>query len=405
VESEKIFEIGKDFSHSKASSVEEADLVLINSCAVTERAVKKLCGLIKNLKKKNPICKIAVTGCAVDYDNKKIKLAGADYVVSNFSKLDIFDSINADEDSVIPIDQKEFFQEAKAADKEKHTRAFLKIQDGCDAFCSYCIIPFLRGEPVSMEQDKCINEMKELIKDGYKEIVPVGIHVGKFGQDTESKSSLYTLMKAASDIEGEFRIRMTSIETNELTGELIDLVKSTDKICSHFHIPLQSGSTDILKKMNRRYTADEYILNAKKIKQKIPNATIGADVIVGFPGETEEHFNETVSTIKDSDIDFLHVFQYSDRPGTKASNMPDKISGVVKAERARILRALGDELKIRALERQVGLKHRVLAEKDNKGFTDNYFTVKLNLSAKRNEFVNVKIRGVNEDGSLSGDII
>ena len=376
-----------------------ADAVIINSCAVTERAVNKMLSLLRKIKKDRPDVFALVTGCAADLLTEKLKESGTDVVVTNAGKKDAVEYLLEKRDFYNSIETRTVLDIGYTPMKSR-TRAFVKIQDGCDSFCSYCIIPMLRGKPVSKPEDDVVNEVTRLIAEGHREIVPVGIHIGKYGQDTGS--SLAALLEKLIAIEGDFRIRLTSVELNELDGRLEGIFHS-DKICRHLHIPLQSGSTEILKNMNRHYTAEEYIAKVSAFKQKINGLTVGADVITGFPGETEAHFDECINTICSSGVDFLHVFQYSDREGTAASSMKDKIKGAVKKERAERLRILGDRLKAEAADRCIGKSFRVLAQKNGEGITDNYFEVSMPAGCEPNRFYTINITGRGEDCVLYGE--
>lgn len=376
----------------------KADAVIINSCAVTERAVNKMLSLLRKIKKDRPGVFALVTGCAADLLSEKLKESGTDIVVTNAGKKDAVEYLLEKKDFYRSIDTRTVLDIGYTPMKSR-TRAFVKIQDGCDSFCSYCIIPMLRGKPVSKPENDVVSEVARLVAEGHKEIVPVGIHIGKYGQDCGS--SLASLLEKLIAVEGDFRIRLTSVELNELDEKLEELFHS-DKICRHLHIPLQSGSTEILKKMNRHYTAEEYIEKVSAFKQKINGLTVGADVITGFPGESEDHFDNCINTICSSGVDFLHVFQYSDREGTAASTMPDKVKGAVKKARAEKLRILGEELKSKAADKCIGKTFRVLAQKGG-GITDNYFDVEMPEKCVPNRFYTIKITGRSDNCVLYGE--
>jgi len=406
VESEKIVNELSLFGLQIAEDIDKADVIIFNTCAVTERAEKKFRSMIKKIKTANPSVLVAVTGCAAEKDKDKLKDIGADLVVTNSGKMDILKHVKAHKDHLESIFSSEGFIDADNISMATKTRAFVKIQDGCDSNCSYCIIPSLRGLPVSRALDSILNEVKSLVEAGYKEIVPVGIHVGKYGLDLKDDIDLPALIERIIALDGDFRVRLTSIELNELTDRMVNLLAdNTDKICRHYHIPLQSGSTHTLAMMNRKYTAEEYITKLNQIKMKVPDCLLGADVIVGFPGETDEHFAETVDTVICSGLGHLHVFSYSDRSGTAASDMKDKIPSKVKSDRAKKLRALAEDIKYKAAEKCVGKTYKVLTQKDNTGLTDNYFTVKFKEGLEPNLFLDVLITNAYKDGTLKGDII
>jgi threonylcarbamoyladenosine tRNA methylthiotransferase MtaB len=386
------------------NNLNDADIVLINSCAVTDKAVKKFNYYISKIKKQNPNIKIAVTGCVADLKKYKLKEKNVDYVITNAGKHSIFDSILAEQDCFKDISDLDTFEQVGKLGMKDKTRAFIKIQDGCDSYCSYCIIPSLRGKPRSKSLDAIKNELKELVKQNYKEIVLVGIHIGKYGIDINS--SLYNLLEELAKIEGNFRIRLSSLEVTEISDLLINLIKENrEKICPHFHIPLQSGSDYILKQMNRTYTVQDYLSIVSKIKDSIPDVIIGADVIVGFPGEIDQNFKETISNIEKSKLDYLHVFSFSVREGTKAYYMDNKIEKKVIDERAKILRSESDSLKFSSAKKYAGKTLRVLTEKNNKGLTDNYLSVEFIKPQEINTFVTAKIFSVQIDGTLAGEVI
>lgn len=406
VESEKIVSEFKQYSLVFAKNIEEAELVIFNTCAVTERAEKKFRAMMKKIKANNLETVIAVTGCAAEKDKDKLKEMGADIVVTNSGKMGILENVIKSTDHLESIFDSRGFIEADNISMATRTRAFVKIQDGCDSNCAYCIIPSLRGLPVSRKPDAVIKEVQGLIKAGYKEIVPVGIHVGKYGDDLEDDIDLAGLIERIIALDGDFRVRLTSIEVNELTDRMINLLASnTDRICRHYHIPLQSGCTHTLKMMNRKYSAEDYINKLKLLKERVPECLLGADVIVGFPGETDDHFEETVSTVENSLLEHLHVFSYSERSGTVAADMPDKVPNKVKIERGKKLRGLAEELKYKAAERCVGKTFKVLTQKDNTGITDNYFTVKFKEGVEPGVFLDVLIAYAYKDGTLKGEII
>ncbi|PLX66822.1 MAG: tRNA (N(6)-L-threonylcarbamoyladenosine(37)-C(2))-methylthiotransferase MtaB [Denitrovibrio sp.] len=406
VESEKIVNELTCFNLELTENINKAEVIIFNTCAVTERAEKKFRSMIKKAKIENPSVLIAVTGCAAEKEKEKLKSLGADIVVTNSGKMDILEHIKSRTDHLESIFSSDGFIDAENISMATRTRAFVKIQDGCDSNCSYCIIPSLRGLPVSRSTESILSEVKGLVEKGYKEIVPVGIHVGKYGLDLDNDIDLPALVEKIVRIEGDFRIRLTSIELNEMTDRMVNLlVNNQDKICRHYHIPLQSGSTHTLQVMNRKYTADEYISKLNELKMKVPDASLGADIIVGFPGETDEHFNETVDTVRRSGLEHIHVFSYSDRSGTVASEMKNKVPSKVKSARSKELRDIASELKAVAANKMIGKTLRVLTQKDNTAITDNYFTVKFKEGVEPNLFLDVLITNAYKDGTLKGDIV
>jgi threonylcarbamoyladenosine tRNA methylthiotransferase MtaB len=346
-----------------------AEIVFINSCAVTEKASEKSLKFIKNIKRNFPEKKIIIMGCLAALIDEEINDSRGDLVILNNNKeriREILEKLSYISSNVIDHDE---------YNKRYRTRAFLKIQDGCDNFCAYCIIPFLRGAPKSKPKDIILEELKSLINDGYKEIVLVGTHLGKYGIETNTKLS--DVLTAIEDTEGDFRIRISSIEINELDDSLINIIANSKKICHHLHIPLQSGSNKVLKLMNRNYDKEKFLNIIKSILKKIPEVSIGFDVIVGFPGETESDFNDTLNLIDEIKPHYLHVFPYSDRPYTKACNMSYKVDKTTIKERVKQLKELGGQLKISAYRKKIGKKLRVLIERDCTGYSDDYFKVRV----------------------------
>ncbi|WP_022852285.1 tRNA (N(6)-L-threonylcarbamoyladenosine(37)-C(2))-methylthiotransferase MtaB [Limisalsivibrio acetivorans] len=379
---------------------EDADSIILNSCAVTERAVNKLLSLLRKIKRNNPDIKLLVTGCAAEMLTEKLKESGADIVVTNTGKKDVIQYLTENRDFLAPIESRTGLDIGYTPMKSR-TRAFVKIQDGCDSFCSYCIIPSLRGKPVSKPMEQVIDEVKGLISEGYREIVPVGIHVGKYGRDRGE--NLLDLLERLACIAGDSRIRLTSIEVNELDERLIPLMNS-GKVCPHLHVPIQSGSRSVLKRMNRHYTPEEYLEKTRRFKEQVKDLTLGGDVITGFPGETEAEAAETEELIRSAGVDFLHVFQYSDREGTPASAMPDKVHSSVKKARAANLRELGEELKNKTALSMRGRVLRVLAQNDGSGLTDNYFEAELPADCQKNTFYGIDVREVSEQSFLKGEV-
>ncbi|MCW8813985.1 MAG: MiaB/RimO family radical SAM methylthiotransferase, partial [Chlorobium sp.] len=267
---------------------------------------------------------------------------------------------------------------ARSSEADSRTRAFLKIQDGCDYTCSFCTIPLARGASRSLETEKVVNEFKKLLNDGYKEVILTGVNVGDYGKNINA--NLFNLLYELIKVDGEFRIRVSSIEPNLLSDEIIELVAESDKLCKHFHIPLQSGSPRILKAMQRRYTTPDYEELIYKVKNKIPDAGIGVDVIVGFPGESEEDFIHTHNFLRDLPVSYLHVFTYSERPDTKAISLSGKVDFQERKRRNNLLRILSDKKRREFYSEMFGTGQIVLFENADhngfmQGFTSNYIRV------------------------------
>ncbi len=355
---------------------EPADIYIINTCTVTNITEAKSRKIIRRAARKNPGAFIVVTGCYAELKSDDIKAIGCvDLVVGNGGKADVAHLVSealsvSDVVEVVKLLKKPNF----------HTRALVKIQDGCDQFCSYCIVPYTRGSLKSRDPREVVTEVERLVESEVKEVVLTGIHLGKYGWDLNEKDALEKLLLKLNDVAGLERIHLSSIELKELTPGLISLMVSESKICRHLHIPLQSGSDKILRSMNRNYTANDFIETVGQIKNLVPEVAITTDVIVGFPGETEECFQQTESLVKRVGFRKLHVFRFSPRSGTRAAEMSDKIPDFTKKSRSYRLIKTGEMLADDFLNQFLGRKLEVLVERFNDkklltGLTDNYMRV------------------------------
>lgn len=363
------------------------DVAIVNTCSVTATADQKSRQKIRSLKKNNENSIICVMGCYSqkqhDFIRDEIK---ADIIIGTSKRKELPLYIERFLKDRKQIDETEsqprFFnyEELGISAYSENVRAYLKIQDGCDNFCSYCLIPFVRGRSRSRKVEDIINEAKHLIESGYKEIVLTGIHVGGFGQDLEDYS-FSKLVRTLSDLEGLESLRISSIEESEIDDELIDLVTSRKNIAKHLHIPVQSGSEEILKLMNRKYDKNAFINTIKKIREKCPDICLTTDIIVGFPGESEKHFEETVEFLKECTFNMLHVFPFSAREGTKAKLMKDQISPEVKDRRKHILLKLSDEMWDEYTSKFDGKELEILVEEyDDKGIAKGRATNYIDFS-------------------------
>ncbi|GIV46071.1 MAG: tRNA (N(6)-L-threonylcarbamoyladenosine(37)-C(2))-methylthiotransferase MtaB [Ignavibacterium sp.] len=407
--------IGKEFLKNGYSIVDfdsKADIYVFNTCTVTENAEKECRQLVRRALRNNPDAFVIVTGCYAQLRPEEIaKIEGVDAVLGSNEKFRIFSLLNdftKKELSCIyvsPLDELNQFGKANSTEADSRTRAFFKIQDGCDYKCSFCTIPLARGKSRSMNPDEVLSEFKSLVDEGYKEIIFTGVNVGDYGKNFDT--NLYHLLLKMIDVEGDFRIRISSIEPNLLSDEIIDLTASSEKMCKHFHIPLQSGSADILKLMQRRYTVDDYRNVIEKVVDKIPECGIGIDVIVGFPGETEKHFQETYKFLTELPFSYLHVFTYSERPNTKAISLPGKVEVNERKKRNNMLRILSDKKKNAFYNSLIGSELEVLfeAENDNgfiKGFSSNYVRVAIPFDENLvNNFAKVKVKEVSDGLAIS----
>jgi len=378
-------------------SAENANVFLLNTCSVTNNAEKECRQIIRRILRKNPNAFIAVTGCYAQLRPEEIaSIEGVDVVLGAKEKFNLFSHVHSFEKLPAPkifsspIDEATEFHLAATSDTDERTRAFLKVQDGCDYTCSFCTIPMARGESRSAEIEYILSEAKRLSSDGFREIILSGVNVGDFGKKVGT--SFYDLVKAIEDDEEiTARIRISSIEPNLLSNEIIELVSASKKFCPHFHIPLQSGSPKILKLMQRRYTAEFYQSRIERIKELIPNAGIGVDVIVGFPGESDQDFLDSYNFISDLDISYLHVFTYSERPDTKADLMSQRILIEKRKERNSMLRILSEKKRQEFYRKQKGQIVNVLLESGIKtdvqssgireGYSENYVRVGIDLNS------------------------
>ena len=401
--------IGEEFMQKGFEVVDfnsAADVYVINTCTVTDNADKECRQIVRRALRNNPGAFVAVTGCYAQLRADEIaKIDGVDIVLGSNEKFNIFDYVNGfakNDVSCIYVsetDELNEFHSSLSTEGNDRTRAFFKIQDGCDYSCSFCTIPLARGKSRSMNPDAVMAEFKQLLKAGYKEIILTGVNVGDYGKSFEK--DLYALLLDMVKVEGDFRIRISSIEPNLLTDEILDLTALSEKMCSHFHIPLQSGSAEILRLMRRRYKAEDYRKLIFKAAEKIPDLGIGVDVIVGFPGETDELFMETYNFLKDLPISYLHVFTYSERPNTKAINMENSVPIEIRKKRNKMLRILSQKKRAEFNRKMAGKEITVLFEEENynglmKGFAENYIRVEHAYDASLiNRLTPVRINSVN----------
>ncbi len=365
------------------NSTNPADLYIINTCTVTARTDRESRRFIRHSIRENPNAVVVAAGCYVERDADVIKAIDEKIIIlPNKDKKDILKKLvpgTIDGSNLqrcqAPISQSPFF----ITHFHGRTKAFIKIQGGCDNFCSYCKVPYVRGAPKSRDKDEIIQEAKALLNNNYKELVLTGICLGAYGKDLNRQVSLKDILIAISDLGGDFRIRLSSIEMQDITDELIDVIKTRDNICNHLHIPLQSGDDEILKKMNRRYSAAEFIKRIRRIKKAIPGIAISTDVIVGFPGEDENAFKNTLKCIKEIESMRTHIFPYSKREGTEAYNLEPKLDNDIIAERYKELKKLTDNLAKSYYNYTLRTPQRILVEttknkSSNKlcGYTDTY---------------------------------
>ena len=382
----------------KKDFTEEADVYVINTCSVTENADKECRLLVRRIQRKAPQAMVVITGCYAQLKPKEIAaIDGVDLVLGAAEKFNITKHLQeltkGDSAKICSCDIEEVNGFHSSFSINNRTRTFLKVQDGCDYNCSFCTIPMARGKSRSNSIENVLADIKKIAKEGVKEIVLTGINLGDFGKDDEGKKTgedFYSLLQAIEKNEGVERYRISSIEPNLLSDRIIELVAASKKIMPHFHIPLQSGSNKILASMRRRYKKELYAEKIALIKKLIPDCCVGVDVITGFPGETDEDFNETLIFLKDLDISYLHVFTYSERANTYALNIKPVVPINVRNNRTKILRNLSYKKLQDFTQQHSGETRKVLFEGANKnglmeGYTDNY--IKISVPFK-NEWTN-----------------
>jgi threonylcarbamoyladenosine tRNA methylthiotransferase MtaB len=397
---------------------EPADVSVIHTCTVTERADQKARQTIRKASKLSPDGKVVVVGCYAQMAPEEIsKINGVDLVLGNAEKFRALEFLeNLPPLQEIPLVRTNglydhsIFQDAKTENTHGHTRAMLKIQDGCDFNCSFCIIPFARGSSKSREYRNIIHQTHTLIQNGYKEIVLTGVNIGYYGYQSGERGALKRLLKDLDEMEGLERIRISSIEPNTVDEEMLEIMANSRTICSHFHLPLQSASDDILQGMKRRYTLKKYQALVEKISQRWTCFGLGTDVIVGFPGETDARFKETYDFIERMPYSYVHVFNYSRRRGTEADGLIDQIPNKVREERSQILRKLAIQKKLNFARRHIGTVEPILVEEKTdqglqSGFTKDY--LKVFIPAREdisNQFVPVQITGTWKEFAV-GEIV
>ncbi|MDO3694576.1 tRNA (N(6)-L-threonylcarbamoyladenosine(37)-C(2))-methylthiotransferase MtaB [Wenyingzhuangia sp. chi5] len=410
----------QDEGFTRVDFEEQADIYVINTCSVTDNADKRFKTIVKNALKKNDNAFLIALGCYAQLKPEELAAVdGVDLVLGATEKFKVTDYINdlskndLGEVHSCEIEEADFYVGSYSIGDR--TRAFLKVQDGCDYKCTYCTIPLARGISRSDTLENVLKNAKEISERGIKEIVLTGVNIGDYGKgefgNKKHEHTFYELVQALDKVDGIHRLRISSIEPNLLKDETIEFVSTSNSFVPHFHIPLQSGSDAILKKMKRRYMSDLYVNRVARIKQTMPNACIGVDVIVGFPGETDEIFLETYKFLSELDISYLHVFTYSERDNTEAADMDGVVPKNVRAKRSKMLRGLSVKKRRAFYESQLGSTHIVLFESENKdgyihGFTENYVKVKTPWNPSLiNELHEITLTEIDEDGSVRFDFV
>lgn len=410
-ESEYVESLLRNHGYEIVAFEDEADVYIINTCSVTNESDRKSRKMIHQAKRRNPEAVIVVMGCYSQIQGNEID---ADIVLGNQDKSLILDYLSRyfeDRQNIRKIyDLREVheFERMSIDCFDHHTRAFVKIQDGCNSFCSYCIIPYARGRIRSKPFDDVVLEVENLVKQGYREIVLTGIHTGKYGIDLEDMN-LEKLLRRLEMIPNIYRIRLSSIEVNEVTDGILDLLKHSKVIAKHFHIPLQSGADSILKLMNRRYDVDYFKKKVAMIREIDKDISITTDLIVGFPGESDDYFRETLNTLREIGFTKIHTFPYSARKGTPASEMEGQVSSEVKKKRVREVLDLSDMFEKDFYQRYIGKVLEGLTEVRKDGrvvvLTSNYISVVVDEVLEGNQVVSVLIERVDSNLVVYGKVL
>lgn len=382
-----------------------ADIYIINTCTVTNMSDRKSRQMLRRMKEQNQNAIVVAVGCYAQVAKEELKkIPEIDLVLGNNEKLKITDYVEdyiEKNENQIEIEDvmhsKEFYDFGNVTFTEK-TRAVIKIQDGCDRFCSYCIIPYARGRVRSRKPESIVSEIEKIAKEGIKEVVITGIHIASYGKDFKNDYRLIDLLEELNKINGIERIRLGSIEPLLITEEFVNRLKKLEKVCHHFHLSLQSGCNETLKRMNRRYTIEEFKEIVERLRNTYKDVMLTTDIIVGFPGENEEEFEETYKFLKDIKFYKMHIFKYSPRKGTKAAEMKNQVNGNIKEERSKKLIELSDENEKEYNEKYIGKEVEILFEEEKeglyKGHTQNYILAYYKTDKKlENKIVRVKCIG------------
>lgn len=415
-ETEAMLEMFEKNGYENVPSEDYADVYVINTCTVTHMSDRKSRQYIRRVKKKNPDSIIAVVGCYSQISPEEIlDIEDVNLVMGTNDRRSIVDKVeNIDSGSKVStvddIMKVREFEEIEINQTNGKTRAFIKIQDGCDRYCSYCIIPYARGRIRSRDRRSIMDEIRKLAENGYKEVVLTGIHVASYGRDLEEDIDILTIIKDVNEVDGIERIRLSSVEPVLFTEDFIDQISKIDKLVPHYHLSLQSGCDATLKRMNRRYTTEEYRRTVDNLRSRIPRVSLTTDVIVGFPGETNEEFSETLDYLKDLKLMHMHVFKYSPRKGTPAASMKDQVDPQMKQMRSDSLLALSTKNFRLFADQFKDTDLKVLFEEVDKdgyyeGLTDNYMRIKVRSDQDiRGQILPVRIEEICDDYCI-GDLV
>lgn len=414
-ESEAVEEIFKSRGYKKKQ--DGADIYVINTCTVTNMIDRKSRQMISRARRDNPEAVIAVMGCYSQVKpDEVLAIEGVDIVLGSRNKeevVDLCEDVLQNKtaiDRVISLSESKSIEELEISNQEDMTRAYMKIQDGCNMYCSYCLIPYARGNIVSRDMESIKEEAIRLAKNGYKEIVLTGIHVASYGKDLKNGKRLIDVIEEVAKMDGIERIRLSSMEPRHITKDFLERMKATRKACDHFHLSLQSGSDEILKAMNRKYDTEIYEQKVKLIREVFPNAGITTDIIVGFPTETEENHRQTKEFVKKIKFSKTHLFKYSKRDGTKAADMKPEVDGNVKRQRLKELEEIEKANRENFLKNQIGKTLSVLFESKSdidgfkSGYSTNYLRVNVKDEISNNEIRDVLITEIKDD-ELVGKVL
>lgn len=407
-ETEAMQELLEEAGYEIVPFKEGADIYIINTCTVTNMADRKSRQMLHRARKMNPNAIIVAAGCYVQTKGEDENLDECiDIVIGNNRKKDIVEILKEYEDQkqtvqkdIIDINHTKEYEELHLSKTAEHTRAYLKVQDGCNQFCTYCIIPYARGRVRSRRKEDVVEEVKHLVKNGYQEVVLTGIHLSSYGVDFEETEDLLSLILAVHEVEGLKRIRLGSLEPRIITEKFAKTISGLEKMCPHFHLSLQNGCNATLKRMNRKYTAEEYYEKCELLRTYFEHPALTTDVIVGFPGETEEEFQQSMSFVDQVNFYETHIFKYSKREGTKAAVMPDQVPEQIKTIRSNQMLALNEKKQKEFEKYYLGKSVEVLMEeeieKDGKclqtGHTKEYLRIAVESEENlQNKLVNVKI--------------
>ena len=407
-ESEAVEELFIKKGYEKVSA--NADIYVINTCTVTNMSDRKSRQMISRARRDNPNAVVAVMGCYSQVKPEEVaSIEGVDIVLGSRNKENVVehceDILQNKEaiDKIIAPSESKTFEELQISNQTEMTRAYLKIQDGCNMYCSYCLIPYARGNIVSRDIESIVEESKRLANNNFKEIVLTGIHVSSYGKDIDDELSLIDVIEAVAEVEGIERIRLSSMEPRHISLEFLERMKATKKACDHFHLSLQSGSDDILKAMNRKYDTVIYKQKVEEIRQVFPNAGITTDIIVGFPGETEKNHKQTMEYAEEIKFSKMHLFKYSPREGTRAAKMSNQIDGKTKKNRLHDLEKIEEANRKEFLNKQIGKILSVLVESKSDlegysgGYSTNYLKVNVKEDIPANTIIDVKITEIIND--------